>query len=276
VSTRYEILPFGSADSEVEAAPRPLVITVTCSPRHGVDHTVDVAAGIAALGHKAVVHLAARMVRGADHLDAVLERLARNGLDEVFLIGGDGQAEGPYASAVELLPIIASHDHRPRRIGIGAYPEGHPLIDPVVLGEALRRKAQMADYMVTQLCFDPAALSRWLEDTRAEGIDLPVYVGIPGAVDRRRLLEISMRVGVGTSVAFLRKQRGIARLFRRPEHAADRLHEVFAPLVGDARLGIAGLHFFTFNRLGATLAWQAGRIAGQPSYDTTTTGAVTS
>jgi methylenetetrahydrofolate reductase (NADPH) len=259
---RYEILPFGSVHAEVDAAPRPLVLTVTCSPRHGVDHTVDVATRIAAQGHEAVVHLAARAIRDGDHLDVVLQRLAENGLDDVFVVAGDGQEAGPYASAVELLPVMAAHVHRPRRIGIAAYPEGHPLIDPVTLAAALRRKAHIADYMVTQLCFDPAVLSRWVEDTRAAGIGVPMYVGVPGAVDRRRLLDVSMRVGVGASVAFVRKQRGIRQLLGRPAQAADRLHEAFAPLVGDADLGIAGLHFFTFNRLEATLAWEAERVAG--------------
>jgi methylenetetrahydrofolate reductase (NADPH) len=260
MSTRYEILPFGSVESEAEAAPDHLVITVTCSPRHGLDHTVDVATRVAMLGHDAVVHVAARMVRDESHLDAVLERLAAAGVDDLFLIGGDGAGSlGPYASAVELLPAILAHRHRPRRIGVGAYPEGHPMIDPPTLARALRRKAESADYMTTQLCFDPVALTRWIEHTRAEGVDLPVYVGIPGAVDRRRLLEVSMRVGVGASIGFLRKQHGLRQFLGRPEHAAHRLHDTFAPLVGDPALGIAGLHFFTFNRLSATLAWEARR-----------------
>jgi methylenetetrahydrofolate reductase (NADH) len=252
MDNRYEILPFGAAEHEAAAARKPLVVTVTCSPRHGVHHTVDVATRIAALGHEAVVHLAARMIRGPEHLDAILERLAGR---DVFVIGGDArEPQGPYASAVELLPIIAVHPFRPRRIGIAAYPEGHPLIDPAVLDDALADKAPLADYMVSQMCFDPAALLRWLERARAAGIALPLYAGLPGAVDRRRLLEVSMRVGVGTSVAFLRKQSGLRHLLGRPEH--DRLYEALAPEVGGA-LGIAGLHFFTFNRLLATLAWEA-------------------
>jgi methylenetetrahydrofolate reductase (NADPH) len=258
MGNRYEILPFGAAEEEAAAVRRPLVVTVTCSPRHGVDHTVDVATRIEALGHTAVVHLAARMIRDAGHLDEVLERLAGG---DVFVIGGDAREPvGPYASAVDLLPALAAHPRRPRRIGIAAYPEGHPLIDPAALDDALARKAPLADYIVSQLCFDPEALLRWLERTRAAGIGLPLYAGIPGAVDRRRLLEVSMRVGVGTSIAFLRKQSGLRRLLSASEHG--RLHEALSPQVG-GDLGIAGLHFFTFNRLAATLAWEAGAGARQ-------------
>lgn len=262
MASRYEILPFGRAEAEVAAVDRPLAITVTCSPRHGIDHTVDVAERVAALGHEAVVHLAARMVRDAGHLDELLERLAAIGVQDVFVVAGDGaEPAGPYDSAVDLLPRIAGHPRRPPRIGIGGYPEGHPLIDRASLDAALARKAPLADYMVSQLCFDPRALVRWIERVRAEGIELPLYVGLPGAVDRRRLLNVSLKVGVGASVAFLRKQRGLRHLISRPGDAAESLLREVAPLVGDPALGIAGLHFYTFNRLVDTLDWEARRPA---------------
>ena len=257
METRYEILPFGTVEEEAAAAASPLVLTMTCSPRHGIDHTVEMAGRVAAQGHTVVVHLAARAVEDTGHLDRILERLATTGIDDVFVIGGDGQEPaGPFASAVDLLPLIAAHHRRPMRLGIGAYPEGHPLIEPRVLKAALHEKAQLADYMATQLCFDPKALISWVHQTRDAGIDLPLYVGIPGIVDRRRLLEVSMRVGVGTSIRFLKKQRGVGRLLGRPDHAANCLVQALAPLSSDLELGIVGFHFYTFNRLDATLAWE--------------------
>jgi methylenetetrahydrofolate reductase (NADPH) len=270
MADRYELLPFGAAETEAAAAPPPLVVTVTCSPKHGVDHTVEVAERLVALGHCAVPHLAARMVRDATHLDAVLARLAAIGVDDVFVIAGDAHEPlGAFASAVELLPLLAAHPRRPRRVGIAGYPEGHPLIDAMDLDDALVSKARYADYVVTQMCFDPDAVVRWIEHVRVAGVRLPVYVGLPGAVDRRRLLEVSMRVGVGTSIGFLRKQHGMRGFLGRPHHAADHLHEALAPLLGDAALGVAGLHFFTFNRLLATLDWQAEapRAHGEVAVD---------
>jgi methylenetetrahydrofolate reductase (NADH) len=257
---RFEILPMGSGEAAAMALDHPAVLTVTCSPRHGVDATLDVAERLQRHGHRAVVHLAARTIRDTDHLDVVLERLAVAGMDDVFVIGGDGPApEGPYLSAGDLLEAIADHRHRPPRIGIGVYPEGHPLIDAARLDDALRRKSAHADYMVTQLCFDVPALLAWLQEVRAAGVDLPVYVGIPGAVDRRKLLEISMRVGVGASVSFLRKQRGLGRLLGRPSHAADALHRAIEPLIGEPEWGIVGFHYYTFNRLVETWEWDEGR-----------------
>jgi methylenetetrahydrofolate reductase (NADPH) len=257
---RFEILPFGTGEEETARLAEPIVVTVTSSPRHGVDRTVEVAARVRGQGHEAVVHLAARMVRDADHLDALLERMRAAGIDDVFLVAGDAPApHGPFDSALGLLPVIHDHPLRPRRIGVGAYPEGHPLIEPTALDEALARKSELADYLATQLCFDPEVLLRWLSELRDRGIALPAYVGVPGAVDRRRLAEISLTVGVGASISFLRKQQGLRRLLGRPSHAAAVLHDALAPLVGDPGFGIAGLHYFTFNRVRATVAWDAAR-----------------
>ena len=258
MSRRYEVLPVGRSEAEAAAVGRPLAITITCSPRQGVDRTVDVATQIAALGHTAIPHLAARAIHDRAHLDALLRRLTEAGIDDAFVIAGDNpRPAGAIASAVELLALIAEHPDRPRRLGIAAYPEGHPLIERATLDAALPRKAEIADYLVTQMCFDPEALLRWIVATRRSGIDLPLYVGLPGDVERRRLLEVAMRIGVGTSIAFLRKQKGIGRLLGRPHDAAAHLHATFAPLVGDRELGVAGLHWFTFGRVRATLAFEA-------------------
>src|SRR4051812_10428223 len=151
---RYEILPFGTAEDEARAVPGPLTLTVTCSPRQGIDRSIDVGCRLRAVGHDVIVHLAARMVRGPEHLDALLERMAAHDVRDVFLVGGDAtEPHGPFRSAAQLLPRLRAHDHAPRTVGIAAYPEGHPLVADEVLRGALRHKAVLADYLTTQLCF---------------------------------------------------------------------------------------------------------------------------
>ena len=258
---RFEVLPLGKGEEEAAQLPEPVRLTVTCSPRHGPDHSVQVAGRIHALGHQVTVHIAARMVRDRAHLDQLLAGIRAAGADDLFLIGGDADpAAGGYASAVDLLPVVAEHPHRPATIGIAGYPEGHPLIDDGTLRRALHHKSRFADYVATQLCFDPDSLRRWIASERERGLVLPVLVGMPGTVTAARLVEMSARIGVGPSVSFLRKQRGLSTLFglfRRT--ASDRLYNALAPEVGDPRLGIAGFHYFTFNRLIETYEWQRGQ-----------------
>jgi methylenetetrahydrofolate reductase (NADPH) len=261
--TRYEVLPFGSAEKEAEAAPHALTLTVTCSPRHGVNHSLHTAVRLRELGHTVILHVAARTLRGPEHLDAVLTRMADAGIGDVFLIGGDSaEPHGPYASALDLLPLLRAHALAPRTIGVAAYPEGHPLIDDATLLSALSHKDGQADYMTTQMCFDPAALLRWLASVREAGIGLPAYVGVPGAVDRRRLLEISMRIGVGASISFARKQHGMRRLFSRHMEIAERFNDTVATPEAQ-RLGVAGLHYYSFNKLVATVAFAERRGQAQ-------------
>ena len=260
---RFEVLPLGKSETEAAQLPEPVRLTVTCSPKHGPDRSVEVAARLHAMGHAVTVHVAARMVRDRAHVDELLAGMRAAGVDDLFLIGGDADpAMGAYASAVELLPVVAEHPDRPATIGIAGYPEGHPLIDAEALRRALHDKSAHADYVATQLCFDPDALRRWIAEERARGLALPVIVGMPGSVSAARLVEMSARIGVGPSMSFLRKQRGLGTLlglFRRS--ASDRLYDGLAPDVGDPRLGIAGFHYFTFNQLVATYEWERARRA---------------
>lgn len=264
---RFEVLPLGKSEQEAAELPEPVRLTVTCSPKHGPDHSIAVAGRLHRLGHAVTVHVAARMVRDRAHVDELLAGMAAAGADELFLIGGDADpALGVYSSAVELLPVIAEHPKRPRTIGIGGYPEGHPLIDQATLDGALAEKMQLADYVATQMCFDAAVLRRWIADWRQRGMTIPVYVGMPGQVSPAKLLELSARIGVGPSMAFLRKQSGLKSLFGLARRSApDRLCKALTPDIGDPSLRIAGFHFFTFNQLLATYEWQAARQPARPA-----------
>jgi methylenetetrahydrofolate reductase (NADPH) len=255
--TQFEVLPLERSVALASELPQPERLTVTCSPRHGPDESIAVARRLTGLGHVVTVHLAARMVRDRAHLDEMLREMAEGGVDDVFLIGGDATPpHGPWSSAVELLPIICDHPQRPHEIGIAGYPEGHPLIDPEGLAGALVQKSALASYITTQLCFDAAAVRTWIKETRERGVRLPVLVGLPGVVDRRRLLEMSIRIGVGPSLAFLRKQRGLRKLLGPSRITPDRVYDDLAPCLGDGGLNIIGFHYYTFNQLAETWNWE--------------------
>lgn len=249
LSTRYEILPFARAVEEAERMPQPVTITVTCSPKHGPDHGLAAAARVRGFGHAVVLHIAARMVRDGDHLEQLLAGMQEADIHDLFLIGGDApEPVGAYGSAVELISEVVGSHHRPRTIGIGGYPEGHPQISDDELWQALQDKSAMADYVVTQMCFDPAAISAWLRELRARGIELPALIGLPGQVDAKRLLEISSKIGVGPSLRYARKQRGLGRLLRS-RSTAERLMASLTTIAEDEPLGIDGFHMYTFNQL---------------------------
>jgi methylenetetrahydrofolate reductase (NADPH) len=263
---RFEVLPLGRSEEQAAQLPHVVRLTVTCSPKHGPDQAVEVGARLRALGHSVTVHVAARMLRDRTHVDSLLAAMADAGADDLFLIGGDADPPlGEYSSAVDLIGVVAEHPRRPRTIGIAGYPEGHPKISEDALEQALLDKSRFADYVATQMCFDAEALRNWVLTQRRRGVDLPVLVGLPGKVARHKLLEMSVRIGVGPSLAFVRKQRGLRSLLSR-RSTADRMFKEVAPMLDDPQLNLAGFHYFTFNQLIQTYEWWERKQGARPPH----------
>ncbi len=263
VRPRFEVIPVSAVEPMVVGLAPGATVTVTASPHYGIARTLDVSEHLAVLGYEVVPHLAARMVRGPAHLEAIVARLRDTGIHEAFVIGGDASpAPGSYQSSSDLLEDLADLSHPPARIGVAGYPEGHPLISGASLLAALLRKQPHADYIVTQMCFDAAALVGWIHTIRAAGIELPVVVGLPGVVDRRKLAEISLKTGVGASVRYLaRHGRQVAALARARRYDPTPLARAIADHLDDPGMGIVGVHLFTFNRVEATQAWVSRTVA---------------
>jgi methylenetetrahydrofolate reductase (NADPH) len=256
---RLEVIPMGGIESKVTAAlPAGATVTVTCSPGKGPNPTVDLAERFHADGYQVVPHISARTVRSRDHLQEILGRLGVAGIRSLFVIGGDGHDPlGPYASAGELLVAIGDRPHDFDDVGVGGYPEGHPLIADDVLLEALAAKQPFATHVATQICFEPPVVAAWIARTRDRGIELPVVVGMAGAVNRRKLIEVSLRVGVGPSLKYVSKYGGlVARLMRRGGYRPDAFVARMAPFVENGSYGIRGFHVFTFNQVDTTETWR--------------------
>jgi methylenetetrahydrofolate reductase (NADPH) len=256
---RYEVIPVRGIEQKVAALPYGSTVTVTASPALGIDRTLDVSRALAARGFSVVPHLAARMISGRGHLERLVQRLEGSTIREVFVIGGDATPPaGAYADAGDLLEELATLAHPFTRVGIGGYPEGHPVVSDDQLLEALLRKQPAASHIVTQLCFDAGALAAWAADIRAAGITLPVVVGLPGVVERKRLAEISLKSGVGASLRYLRKHgRQIVTLARSKRYDPTPLAGEVAEYAADASLGLRGVHLFTFNQVEPTRDWVA-------------------
>jgi methylenetetrahydrofolate reductase (NADPH) len=256
---RFEVIPVKGIEDRVGDLPLGATVTVTASPGQGLGRTIDVSATLAARGYRVVPHLAARMVEGRGHLERIVRRLDDAGIHEAFVVGGDATPPaGEYADAGDLLDELARLSHPFARIGIGGYPEGHPLIADDRLLDALLRKQPLASHVVTQLCFDSDALVRWVRSIRAAGVDLPVVVGMPGVVERRKLAEISLKSGVGASLRYLRKnRRQLVTLARSRTYDPTPLAEAVAARLDGGDLGLEGVHLFTFNQVAPTWDWVA-------------------
>lgn len=97
---------------------------------------------------------------------------------------------------------------------------------------------------------------------RRIGVPPSEYRARFSVVDRRRLLEVSMRIGVGPSLAFLRKQRGLRSLLGRSRVTPDRVYDALLPGLEDRPgLNVTGFHYYTFNQLVDTWKWERQKRA---------------
>ena len=112
--------------------------------------------------------------------------------------------------------------------------------------------------MTTQLCFDPKAIGAFLAARRAEGIALPVKLGISGVAEIPKLLSISARIGVkGASKFVLRNARFVGALLRSGGiYRPTQLMRQLEPLIADPAANVLGLHVYTFNNVPATEEWR--------------------
>lgn len=255
-SCRYELVPTASALSAAEDLPRANAVTITASPRRGIDVTIDLAVELRRAGLRVVPHIGARLVRDRGHLGAMLQRLADSEIDEIFVIGGDGEPQGDFTEALEVIRAIEPLGHR-FTVGVAGYPEGHPLITDRELAAALAAKQEHASYVTTQMCFDARAISDWVEATRRGGLELPVLVGMPGVVALTSLMPVAARIGVGESIRFLTRHRGLWRKLFAPSYSPTDLLVELAPVFADPAAGVVGLHLYTFNQVAATEEWRS-------------------
>ena len=259
-----EVFPSASVEHRLEVLEPRSYVAITCSPTHGVDATLELTGRVVRRGFRVVPHVAAKSVRDHGHLRDIVRRLADLGVDSIFVPGGDtGRPLGPYATAAQLLHDLAALDHPFRHIGVAAHPEGHPSVDPETLLQELTAKQAVANYLVTQMCFDAAALAAWLRQIRGRGITMTAWIGLPGVFDRAALLAASLRIGVGASLRLLRdRSRLIGRLFGPKVYRPDAFLHELAPQLADPAQDIAGFHIFCFNRVEQSEQWRRQFVAG--------------
>jgi len=258
---RFEILPLAGIEEQVLAhLGTDLRVTVTASPRKGLEATLDLSERLARAGYTVVPHLSARLVSDRAHLEEIVERVLGAGIRELFVPAGDAPEPGEFAGAVELLEAMGPLRARFDEIGITGYPESHHLISDEETIQAMFAKAPMATCIISQICFDADVIARWIAEVRRRGTNLPIWIGLPGIVDYSKLVRISMKIGLGQSARFLRHHSNwMSRLVTR-QFKPDPLLRGLASTLADPAAHVAGFHFYTFNEVARTERWRRAAL----------------
>ena len=264
-----------AGDIETLAAETPADTPIYLSAlakNHGGRMIAD-AAAVRRAGLEPVPHVAVRNYQSAAELEAFLTRIhAEAGVRRALVIAGDrDHPAGPFDSALSLIASGMLEGCGIEEVGVSGYPEGHPKIDADRLDEALAAKIEAADkaglalHVVTQFCFDPDAIARWVEAIRAGYPGLPVRIGLAGPAGAATLLKFALRCGVKASARGLRRNLsafgGLMGGGLMGEPTPGRIVDALAAMPLDAWHQNAGLHFFSFGGIGRTARWANERAA---------------
>ncbi|MCH2408736.1 MAG: methylenetetrahydrofolate reductase [Acidimicrobiales bacterium] len=261
----YELIPLKNVHEQGEYLPQSSTISITCSPAKDIEATLELCENFLDKGHSTIPHFAARMVESEEHVTQIVKRIEALGIETVFIIGGDADQRGPFTDAPGLLRSFLDKNPKIKTVGIGSYPDGHPSIPESALADSLLKKQEMIyesglkGYMATQMCFETETISNWLRNCRKTGVTLPCHLGLPGAVDMKKLINISLRLGVGVSSRYLKKNK--KTVFKLLSPRGYNPNKLIVPISNHAKeLEITGVHCFTFNAVESTEAWRTKAI----------------
>jgi len=208
--------------------------------------------GITAMAHMTCVG------SPAEQLGETLERLAREGLENVLALRGDPPRDEPgfapvpggFAHASELVEFIRARFGF--CIGGACYPETHPEAPSAEadLSNLLRKVEAGAEFLISQLFFDADAFFAFERRARRAGIDVPIVPGImpvTSAQNARRMATLcGARIPDELEAALAAAADDEARTLEiGVAWAAEQCRKLL-----DA--GAPGLHFYTLNKSPAT------------------------
>ncbi|HSD42819.1 MAG TPA: methylenetetrahydrofolate reductase, partial [Burkholderiales bacterium] len=187
-------------DTYASLVPAGTDVYIAWLPGMPYHHVASVARRLRQVDMNPVPHVTPRQFASRESAADFLKRLRDDAqVTRLLLVAGDGEPVGPYGSSAEFMQTGLLEAHGIRSVGIAGYPEGHPRIPETSLAAALERKIEEAArrgielFIVTQFCFDGQAILDWLARLRAQGIALPVRVGVAGPARVRALLAYGVR-----------------------------------------------------------------------------------
>lgn len=262
----FELIPMKSAADAIEALPANSLVSVTASPVHGMAPTRALTDELRKLAHRPIPHIAARLIKDRGETLDLAAWTRSEGYDRIFVVAGDAEAaHGPYEGGHSFLRDFLDAEHGVTTIGVPSYPDGHGFLSTEVCHEQLHLKQSLFEeagvdgWTSTQMCFDKELITTWLEAERSSGLTMPVHLGLPGVVDRTRLMTTGVRLGVGASLRYLKKNRAaLTKLISSSQYDPD---EILLPIIDRIEpLGVTSLHVFTFNQVERTEAWRQAAL----------------
>jgi len=240
-----------------------------------IEEMVATAKRIGAEGFDVMPHFPARIIKDRATLTDWVARYKDVGVRQgLLLAGGVPQPVGDFETSMQLLETGAFTGFD--RLHVAGHPEGNKDIDPdgsdKMVMEAARWKsafsertdAQMA--MATQFCFEAGPVIDWVNRLQAEGIKLPVHIGVAGPAKLQTLIKFAISCGVGASLRVLQKRAMDVTKLLLPYEPTEFVADLAAHKAKNPSFGIEQVHFFPLGGIKTNAQWVTdnGGASGVP------------
>lgn len=274
-----EVMPRTAANVEDFRALLPAGTRVYIAHIEGtpIEEMVATAARLRREGFEPMPHFPARIIASRAMLADWINRYKAEAdvKQALLLAGGVAKPAGEFESSMQLIESGAFDGFE--RLHVAGHPEGNKDIDPDGsdrnVMEALRWKQKFADStdakmaLATQFCFDAKPVIAWVDRLAAEGIRIPVHIGIAGPAKLQTLIKFAIACGVGPSLKVLQKRAMDVTKLLLPYEPTDVVAALAAHKAKNPDFGIEAVHFFPLGgiKTNATWAIQHGGAAAAPA-----------
>ena len=238
-----------------------------------IEEMVATARRIAGEGFDVMPHFPARIIHDKATLAGWIARYKDVGVRQGLLLGGGvNTPAGDFDNSMQLIEtgLFDGFD----RLHVAGHPEGNKDIDKdggdrMVL-QALKWKNDFANRsdakmaIATQFCFEAGPVIAWADRLAAEGITLPIHIGVAGPAKLQTLIKFAVSCGVGASLRVLQKRAMDVTKLLLPYAPTEFVAELAAHKAATPHFGIEQVHFFPLGGIKTNAAWvtENGGAAG--------------
>lgn len=232
-----------------------------------IEDMIATAKRLNADGYPVMPHFPARIIKDKATLADWIARYQGEAdvKQALLLAGGVAAPHGDFDSSMQLMETGLFDEAGFERLHVAGHPEGNRDIDAdgsmTNVTAALhwkndfqtRTDAQMA--LATQFAFDAKPIIKWADDLAADGITLPVHIGIAGPAKLQTLIKFAIACGVGPSLKVLQKRAMDVTKLLLPYEPTDVVAELAAHKAANPDFNITNVHFFPLGGIKTNATW---------------------
>ncbi|NOX41868.1 MAG: methylenetetrahydrofolate reductase [Alphaproteobacteria bacterium] len=232
-----------------------------------IDDMVATAKRLSEQGFDVMPHFPARIIKDKQELGDWISRYqGEAGVRQALLLaGGLNKPLGAFHSSIQLIETGLFDAAGFTDLHVAGHPEGNKDIDPdgsrrevdaalswkQAYGE--RTDAKMA--LATQFCFEAGPVIEWADGLKAQGIDIPVHIGIAGPAKLQTMIKFSIACGVGASLRVLQRRAKDVTKLLLPFEPTSILTDLAAHKAANPEFNIERVHFFPLGGIKTNATW---------------------